>query len=238
MLPVSFTVPESVNYEGNTYQITELKDYCFNDQSKVQSIDIPEGVTTVGACFQNCTSLRELRFPSTIKKTTLDNFGLDNCPSLFSITCLALTPPETSGMKIGRTSKTTDGSIVYYPVIICVQPEAKENYEGNTYWVGEIEDAHNPLCTINNPVYLIGSGTDDYNRNWFIINEKDEACLWKAANNDRYYQVPSKVTGEWSTQFTVTALSSYCFRGTGIKSITLPNTITKYKTSLGRTVRI
>lgn len=227
MLPVSFTVPESVNYEGNTYQITELKDYCFNDQSKVQSIDIPEGVTTVGACFQNCTSLRELRFPSTIKKTTLDNFGLDNCPSLFSITCLALTPPETSGMKIGRTSKTTDGSIVYYPVIICVQPEAKENYEENTYWVGEIEDAHNPLCTINNPVYLIGSGTDDYNRNWFIINEKDEACLWKAANNDRYYQVPSKVTGEWSTQFTVTALSSYCFRGTGIKSITLPNTITK-----------
>ncbi len=177
MLPVSFTVPESVNYEGNTYQITELKDYCFNDQSKVQSIDIPEGVTTVGACFQNCTSLRELRFPSTIKKTTLDNFGLDNCPSLFSITCLALTPPETSGMKIGRTSKTTDGSIVYYPVIICVQPEAKENYEENTYWVGEIEDAHNPLCTINNPVYLIGSGTDDYNRNWFIINEKDEACL-------------------------------------------------------------
>ena len=48
-------IPETVIYNGITYSVTSLGDYCFWGCSSLTAITIPNSVTSLGAwCFYDC----------------------------------------------------------------------------------------------------------------------------------------------------------------------------------------
>ena len=51
-------IPSSVGYEGNTYTVTEIGAYTFQNNNLMTSVAIPSSVTGIGYCaFENCTGL-------------------------------------------------------------------------------------------------------------------------------------------------------------------------------------
>ena len=54
-------IPETVTYNGITYSVTSLGDYCFNGCKRLTSITIPNSVTSLGqGCFLGCSSLERM----------------------------------------------------------------------------------------------------------------------------------------------------------------------------------
>ena len=91
-LPVSVIIPESVEYNGATYSVTEIGQSAFSGCSKLESISIPGSVTKVGevyyysssnnynpnkypsrytSVFKGCTSLKKVRFEDGSNPVTL-----------------------------------------------------------------------------------------------------------------------------------------------------------------------
>ena len=55
------TIPETITYNSNTYRVTSIGNYAFEDCSSITFITIPEGVTSIGNyVFNGCTSLKEV----------------------------------------------------------------------------------------------------------------------------------------------------------------------------------
>lgn len=55
------TVPERMTYDGQSYRIQTVGDYCFQNCYRLQSVTIPEQITSLGkGAFKNCTSLSEV----------------------------------------------------------------------------------------------------------------------------------------------------------------------------------
>ena len=105
-------IPDTVSYNGATYNVTELKtvstygsfEYCsgltsvtipnsvtsigmnaFNGCSGLTSVTIPNSVTTIGDyAFQDCSSLTSVTIPNSV--TTIGIFAFSGCSSLTSVT--------------------------------------------------------------------------------------------------------------------------------------------------------
>ena len=78
-------IPESVNYEGITYPVTFIYNYCFCTCVNITSVIIPESVTEIGlAAFEACYGLINVSLPSNLKIIYSDCFC--NCKNLKSIT--------------------------------------------------------------------------------------------------------------------------------------------------------
>ncbi|MCD8203408.1 MAG: leucine-rich repeat domain-containing protein, partial [Prevotella sp.] len=64
--------------------IESISGYVFYNCTKLKSIELPEGVTSIGLnAFMSCTSLENINIPSTV--TSIGNQSFDNCTSLKSI---------------------------------------------------------------------------------------------------------------------------------------------------------
>ena len=62
-------IPETVIYNGITYSVTSLGDYCFLRCSSLTSITIPNSVTSLGyECFSDCSSLTSITIPNSVTK--------------------------------------------------------------------------------------------------------------------------------------------------------------------------
>ncbi len=70
----TFTVPETVTYEGVTYTITSLDNECFYHCSNITNISLPSTLKTIGnRCFYYCSALQTMIIPEGV--TSLG----DNC---------------------------------------------------------------------------------------------------------------------------------------------------------------
>lgn len=134
MYLTEITIPSSVSYwgpfEGTGFQhiyfeepssLTEFPDNMFYG-IPLQSIEIPEGVTSLGSnCFNDCYELTSVTLPSTLGYIGTNAFVQQEPPfileNLLSITCLAENPP-TLGDKVF-------GPWIYYEVEL-------RDEEGNT----------------------------------------------------------------------------------------------------------
>ena len=70
-------IPETVTYNGITYSVTSLEDYCFRDCRSLTSIIIPNSVTSLEQeCFSGCSSLTSIyMLPTTPPREGWDTFG-------------------------------------------------------------------------------------------------------------------------------------------------------------------
>ena len=72
-----------VEYGGETYYLTGIGGYAF-DGSQIESITIPEGVTTLGeACFEDQRELTKVVLPSSV--TEIGTAAFEGCESLSKI---------------------------------------------------------------------------------------------------------------------------------------------------------
>lgn len=79
-------IPETVEYNGETYTITEIGDYVFEYDSKLKVVEIPDSIVAVGKnCFYKCDNLVQVRFEGTGIRT-IDEYAFYECKRLESVT--------------------------------------------------------------------------------------------------------------------------------------------------------
>ena len=71
-------IPEKFIYDGITYSVTSLGNYCFYRCTGLTSITIPNSVTSLGDyCFLDCTGLTSITIPNSV--TSLGGSCFDGC---------------------------------------------------------------------------------------------------------------------------------------------------------------
>lgn len=101
-------IPESVCYEGRTYQVTTIGDEAFYASKRLKAVSMPDGITVIGghafwgcesletirfsdalvsiggAAFYGCKQLQEIDLPASLKIIGDDAFnGCESLPSVF-----------------------------------------------------------------------------------------------------------------------------------------------------------
>jgi hypothetical protein len=90
----SYTIPEEVTADGDTYRVTLIGAKAFNNCPLLEEVIIPDSVTeiesyesvgdTIYSAFRNCTSLNSITLPN--KLTKIGTGAFSNCTGLTSIT--------------------------------------------------------------------------------------------------------------------------------------------------------
>lgn len=80
----TYTIPTEVEYNNETYDVTQIEWEAFLDCENLTAIVIPEGITVIEySAFKNCTALESVVLPSTL--TSIKGSAFENCTSLTSI---------------------------------------------------------------------------------------------------------------------------------------------------------
>lgn len=142
------TIPQTVTYDGKTYNVTtigksafressgltsvvipvsviEIDDDAFYYCSGLTSVVIPSKVTTIGDyVFYGCTSMTNVTLGSSVSSIGFQAFRV--CPALLSVTSLATTPPTIKS--------TTFVNSQYSSVMLFVPKASLGAYQSKTYW--------------------------------------------------------------------------------------------------------
>ena len=128
------SIPESVDYNGNTYKVTGIGAHAFSTESgndwadsykeALKSIKLPEGLIYISAdAFRNCDGLTELYLPSTINN--IGQFAFTSCDNLQMVFVPCNTPPTTQYGSFGY-----NGSYGKCEIVV---PQ-KELYTNDSEW--------------------------------------------------------------------------------------------------------
>ena len=85
-------IQPSINYKGQTYNVTSIGDNAFENCGVLKSITIPTSITSIGSnSFEYCVSLTSIVLPSSI--TSIGHKSFEYCVSL-TIYCEAQSKPS------------------------------------------------------------------------------------------------------------------------------------------------
>jgi hypothetical protein len=80
----------TVTYNGQTYSVTEIRKYAFEDCSSLTSVAIPNSVKSIGeSAFLVCTGLTSITIPNSV--TSIGRSAFSGCSSLTSVSVPAHT---------------------------------------------------------------------------------------------------------------------------------------------------
>ena len=77
-------IPSVVGYNGHNYQVVRIADQAFSFAENLESIEIPNTITTIGAgAFYHCSSLTSITIPNSV--TSIGNSAISGCANLLSV---------------------------------------------------------------------------------------------------------------------------------------------------------
>ncbi|MBQ3323208.1 MAG: leucine-rich repeat domain-containing protein, partial [Muribaculaceae bacterium] len=77
-------IPSVVGYNGHNYQVVRIADQAFSFAENLESIEIPNTITTIGAgAFYHCSSLTSITIPNSV--TSIGNSAITGCANLLSV---------------------------------------------------------------------------------------------------------------------------------------------------------
>lgn len=77
----TITIPETVTYNGNTYNVIGIGKDAFSGCTYLTSVTIPNSIITIGSyAFYNCSSLTAVTIPNSV--VTIGSSAFSNCSSL------------------------------------------------------------------------------------------------------------------------------------------------------------
>ena len=104
-------IPETVTYDGITYSVTSLGDYCFNGCKRLTSITIPNSVTSLGqGCFLGCIRLTSITIPNSV--TSLGENCFSWCSSIERMVVDAANPVYDSREDCNAIIHTSTNELV------------------------------------------------------------------------------------------------------------------------------
>ena len=213
VLPYSYNKVNKVTFEG---EITSFGKSMLNSFSALESITIPQTVTTIGEASLRSTGLREINIPA--KVTSIGDYAFYDCKNLAKITFA----------KNGKSSLESIGESAF-----CNVPITELNFPEGLQTLAMRAFAN---CTsiqkIKFPSSLVSINADSsYSRQTFygcsniteIVITQTQANMVMSSVLPHSYNKVNKVTFEGEiTSFGKSMLSSF----SEIKSITIPQTVT------------
>ena len=81
----ALTIPSTVTYGGNTYNVTSIGSRAFYFCYDVTSVSIPSSVTSIGTlAFSHCSGLTSVTIPNSV--TSIGDYAFESCYGLTSVT--------------------------------------------------------------------------------------------------------------------------------------------------------
>lgn len=77
-------IPETIEYEGTTYTVTEISDYAFDSMGGLTSISLPNSIERIGTgAFNSCVLLSSIEIPDKVTSIEMETFY--NCSGLKTV---------------------------------------------------------------------------------------------------------------------------------------------------------
>ncbi len=110
------TIPESVTYDGVTYNVVRIGDNAFRMSYRVRQLTLPSTITTIGnKAFYFCTHIEELDIPNAV--TSIGEMAFFNCFRLSTLRIPALVSYLGQGVIMkctGLTRISVDSDNAHY----------------------------------------------------------------------------------------------------------------------------
>ena len=245
-------IPESVDYNGNTYPVTYIGSDAFNDCISLTSVTIPNSVTSIGIlAFAYCSALSSITIGNSVK--TIEGAAFSGCSSLTSVT-IPNSVTSIGGYAFEGCSALS--SITIGNSVTSIGGDAFKNCGGLVTIVSEIKTPFEIGSIANNSVTLIvpvgtktayqstagwssftnifevGEGgsvgcrfvIDGIN---YTIGENNTAALTSTQKNiSGAVVIPSQVEYN-GKKYDVTSIGNRAFSGcSDLTSVTIPNSVT------------
>ncbi len=223
----SITIPNSV---------TSIGDEAFSWCDNLKSVVLPDAIETVGpSVFSYCYALTSIELPASVK--SLGEEAFMSCVGLKSITSLAVTPP-TCGEKVFLS---VDKSIpVYVPKASLEAYKSADGWKEFTTFYVKGEPCGNHLVWVfdeeTGTLSFVLTGSDKgtmtdfastYEVPWYSVRSKIKTVelpegLTNIGTNALAFCTALKSV---SIPTSVTKIGRSAFRGSGLKSIAIPNSV-------------
>ncbi len=245
----SVIVPQSINYDGKTYAVTQLDDDCFNRCEKIKTVTLPSTIAEMGksafsgcyalesvnlgdtriteipsACFSACRKLQSITIPATVTSIYRNPF-VQNL-ELKSINVEEGNPSFKSieGVLFSISGKTLQA----YPcgkATTYVVPEGTDSIGGEAFNTDQVLAS----LTLAASVSFIGSSAFLYCDQMTSLVIPEESRLREIGMSA--FSSCKKLTGHLALPETLTTISSNAFMKTSITGVTIQPGVTSIGTN-------